>query len=423
MKGHVRATFASLGIRNFRLFFIGQSISEIGSWMQKMAQAWLILELTDSGTWLGVTLAAQQIPTLLITTWAGLLADRQRKRTILIWTASAGAVPALALGLLVYTGHATMEVVLVLALVTGVIDAIERPARQAFPGELVDSAHLANAVTLSNVMQNSGKAVGPAVAGVLISVVGMPWTFVVNAASFAAVILGLALMDTRALYLSNRVVRTRGQVREGFRYVRRTPALFGPLALLFATGLLAYNFQVTLPLIARDTFDGDAALAGAFLAALGLGSVLGGVALAGLLHATLRRMLLASALLGAVFAAIAVAPTAGVALAMVFVLGAVSVLYRSQASTWLQLTAEPSMRGRVISILVLCIGGTTPFGAPLVGWSSNEFGTRATFAFTAVGTLVASVAVAAYLRRHAAELQPDPQVLDEATFSSTTARP
>lgn len=419
---YLKATFASLAIRNYRLFFIGQAISQTGSWMQKMAQGWLVLELTDSGVWLGLVLAVQQLPTLLLTAWGGLLADRHHKRTILIWVAAAGAMPALLLGLLAFSGHISIEIVMALALAGGLVDAVERPARQAFPSEMVGRAHLANAVTLSNVVQNSGKAVGPAIAGVLISLVGFPWTFLINAASFSAVIWGLVLMDPRELHLLERVTAGRGQVREGLRYVQRTPTLLGPLILLAATGLLAYNFQVMLPLLARNTFDGDARLAGTLLASLGIGSVVGGLALAGVLNPTLPRILLASALLAAVFAAVAIAPTTGIALGVVFVLGAVSVVFRTQASTWLQLTAEPIMRGRVMSLLVLAIGGTTPIGAPLSGWLDARFGTRTAFAVASVSTIASTVAVACYLNRRSRRRAPGPKRPDSPARRGRSSR-
>ncbi len=273
----VGATFASLAVRNYRLFFVGQAISSVGNWMQKMAQAWLMLELTDSGFWLGLVLAAQQLPTLLFATWGGLLADRHDKRTILLWTAVAGAVPAVLLGVLSFGDHLSTWGVLAIAFGLGMVDAVEKPTRQAFASELVGPEHLSNAVTLSNVVQNTGKAVGPAVAGVLIALVGLPWTFLVNAASFAALIWATLAMDPLDLHLHRRIERARGQVREGLRYVWHTPRLLGPVLLLAITGMLAYNFQLMLPLLAREGFDGDARLAGIMLSAQGVGSVVGGL--------------------------------------------------------------------------------------------------------------------------------------------------
>jgi MFS family permease len=395
-------------VRNYRLFFLGQTVSNVGSWMQKMAQAWLMLELTDSGFWLGLVLAAQQLPTLFFATWGGVLADRHPKRTILVWTAVAGAVPALLLGVLSFGDHLATWSVLVIALGAGLVDAFEKPARQAFPSELVGPEHLANAVTLSNVVQNTGKAVGPAIAGLLIALVGLPWTFLINAASFAAVIWAALAMDPGKLQVHERAVRARGQVREALSYVWHTPRLLGPVMLLAVTGLLAYNFQLMLPLLAREGFDGDASLAGNMLSAQGIGSVIGGLGLAGILAPTLRRVVLAAMLLGASLAAIALTGDARVALALVLLMGVTSVAFRTLASTWLQLTARPEMRGRVMALLVLAIGGTTPVGAPAVGWVANQFGTRTAFGLVGAGTIVAALAVAVYLRRALADGLPEP---------------
>lgn len=395
----LRATFASLAVRNYRLFFVGQAISSVGNWMQKMAQAWLMLELTDSGFWLGLVLAAQQLPTLLFATWGGLLADRHDKRTILFWTAVACAVPAALLGLLSFGNHLSTWGVLAIAFGLGMVDAVEKPARQSFPSELVGPEHLANAVTLSNVVQNTGKAVGPAVAGALIAVVGLPWTFLVNAASFGGLIWATLTMDPVALHVHRRVEAARGQVREGLRYVWHTPRLLGPVVLLAFTGMLAYNFQLMLPLLARQGFDGDSRLAGIMLSAQGVGSVVGGLGLAGVLAPTLRRVVGAAALLGASLGAIALTNDPGVAVAFVLVMGVTSVAFRTLAGTWLQLTARPDMRGRVMSLLVVAIGGTTPIGAPVVGWVAGELGTRAAFGLVGTGTVLAAAAVAAYLRR------------------------
>ena len=186
MKRYLTATFVSLHTRNYRLYFIGQSVSLAGTWMQKMAQAWLVLELTNSGAWFGITLAAQQLPLLLLAPWGGLLADRMSKRNILIVTATAAMIPSILLGVLTLTHHINVGLVLGLALIGGLIDALDKPARQPFPSEMVSAPHLANAVMLNNIIQDTGTVVGPAVAGVMIAAVGLPYTFFLNALSFLA---------------------------------------------------------------------------------------------------------------------------------------------------------------------------------------------------------------------------------------------
>lgn len=415
MKPYLNATFISLRTRNYRLYFIGQSVSLAGTWMQKMAQAWLVLELTNSGGWLGITLAVQQLPLLFLAPWGGLLADRMNKRTILIVTASAAMIPSLLLGVLALTHHINVGFVLGLAVVGGLIDALDRPARQSFPSEMVSAPHLANAVMLNNIIQDTGKVVGPAVAGVLIAAVGLPYTFFVNALSFLAVLAGLLLMRPVDLSAPDRVARGAGQLRAGLAYVRATPRLFGPLALLASVGLVAYNFQLLLALLGRETFHGDARTVGYLLGALGAGSVIGGLALAGVMRATIGRIVGAATVLAVLLVATGLSPTLAVAFGSVFALGAASVLFKSVASTWLQLTAAPAMRGRVLALLVVAIGGTTPIGAPLMGWLAEQFGVRATFMLAGVLTAIAAALAYVYLRRTAEE--PDDSSVHHSPLS------
>lgn len=415
MKPYLNATFISLRTRNYRLYFIGQSVSLAGTWMQKMAQAWLVLELTNSGGWLGITLAVQQLPLLFLAPWGGLLADRMNKRTILIVTATAAMIPSLLLGVLTLTHHINVGLVLGLAVVGGLIDALDKPARQSFPSEMVSAPHLANAVMLNNIIQDTGKVVGPAVAGVLIAAVGLPYTFFVNSLSFLAVLAGLLLMRPVDLSAPDRIARGAGQLRAGLAYVRATPRLFGPLALLASVGLVAYNFQLLLALLGRETFHGDARTVGYLLGALGAGSVIGGLALAGVLRATIGRIVGAATVLAVLLVATGLSPTQAVAFGSVFALGAASVLFKSVASTWLQLTAAPAMRGRVLALLVVAIGGTTPIGAPLMGWLAEQFGVRATFMLAGVLTAIAAALAYVYLRRTADE--PDDSSVHHSPLS------
>jgi predicted MFS family arabinose efflux permease len=402
---YLATTFASLGLRNYRLFFFGQAISQTGTWMQKLAQAWLVLELTDSGTWLGATVALQQLPTLLIGSWAGLLADRHPKRRILVVVAALGIVPAFLLAALTGTDRINMPTVLVIVLFTGTLDAMEKPARHAFAGEMVTPDLLPNAVTLNNVVQETGKAVGPAIGALLIAGAGLQLAFFLNALSYVGVLTGLLLMRPSELDTPERVPRGRGQLRAGLGYVRRDPRLVGPLLLLASLGLLAYNFQVLLPIFARETFDGDAGTAGALLTSLGLGSVVGGLALAGILKPNLNRILAGALGMAALLSLTAAAPTLAAASLAVFLLGVVSVVFRTLASSWLQLTAAPAMRGRVLSLLVIAVAGTTPIGAPIAGWIATEFGARTAFLGAALGSVLAAAAVHFYLgpRRSGAE--------------------
>jgi MFS family permease len=399
VKRYLTATFASLRTRNYRLYFFGQTVSVTGTWMQKMAQAWLVLELTNSAAWLGITLAASQLPTLFLTPWGGLLADRFSKRNILIATAAASTIPALLLGVLTLTQHINVAIVLGLVLAVGIVEAMDKPARQSFPSEMVPARSLANAVMLNNVVQDIGKVIGPAIGGILIAAVGLPYTFFLNSISFIAVIAALVLMRPKELSTPDRLTSGAGQLRAGLAYVRATPQLLGPLALLASVGLVAYNFQLLMPLLARETFQGDARTAGYLLGALGAGSVVGGLALAGVVQATVGRIIAAAASLAVIFVATGLSPSLAMAFVLVFVLGATSILFKSIASTWLQLTADPAMRGRVLALLVVAIGGTTPIGGPAMGWFAEHFGTRATFVLAGVCTAIAATIAYLYLRR------------------------
>jgi MFS family permease len=402
VKRYFGATFASLKIRNYRLYFISQAISFTGTWMQKLAVAWLVLELTQSGTWLGATLALQQLPTLLLAPWGGVLADRFSKRTIMTWMAVAAMVPAVLLGVLTLAGNSSVYLVMGLALLGGFVDAFDKPARQSFPSEMVDAPRLANAVMLNSVVQDAGRVVGPAIGGVLIAFVGLAPTFFINAVSFVTVIVGLLLMRPGELAHPPRPPRSKGDLRAGLAYVRANPQLLGPLALLTCVGLVAINFQVLLPLLGHETFNGDARTVGYLLAALGAGSVVGGLALAGVLTASVGRIIGAAVVLGVLFVATGLSPTVSAALGAVFVLGASSMVYKSLTSTWLQLTAAPAMRGRVLALLVVALGGTTPVGAPLIGWLAEQFGARLTFVFAGGCTAVAALVTYFYARRVAA---------------------
>ena len=288
---------------------------------------------------------------------------------------------------------------LALALLLGVIESLDKPARHTFVSEIVGNDHIANAVTLNNVIVNIGKVAGPAVAGILIATVGLAPSFLINAASFVAVLVGLALIRTDDLTRATPTPRARGQLREGLRYVRGRPDLLAPLVLMTVTGLLAYEWTVILPLLARDTFDGGADAAGLMFTAMGAGAIVGGLALAAVLKATTNRLVALGLVFAGTLVATAAAPSLTFALGCLVVVGAASVAFRTVASSVLQLRADPEMRGRVIALLMVAIGGTTPIGGPLVGWIGDRYGARTTLVVAAVGTAIAAYAALRYMRR------------------------
>lgn len=398
MKRLIGATLASLSVRNYRLFFFGQMASTIGTWAQKVAQAWLILELTGSGVALGFTVAMQSLPVLLLGPWAGLLADRLDKHRILIIMASSAILPAVAIGVITATGNAAVWIVLCSAAVTGIIDAFEKPARQSFIIEMVGPKHLINALTLNNIVFNAGRLVGPAIAGVLIVTSGLAMSFFVNAGSFVAVLISLIAMRRSDLTPSHRATRSKGQLVEGFRYVRDEPGLLGPLVLLTVTGLLVWEWMVTIPLLARDAFNGDAQVVGWMFAAMGGGAVVGALALAGTLKATNARLGLFSLIFSVLLGVVAVMPALPAALILLFLVGSAGVSYRIITNSIAQLRSVPEMRGRTVSLFMMATNGMAPFSAPLLGWLCEVLGVRTTLLIGACVTAATAIAVLLFLR-------------------------
>ncbi len=390
MRAWASTTFSSLDTPNFRRYLAGQAVSLVGTWMQIVALGWLVLEITGSGTALGAVVAAQFLPILVLGPYGGLLADRLDKRRLLIVTQSILGLTALALGALVLTGAVELWMVVAVAVVFGVVTACDNPARQAFSVEMVGPERLRNAVSLHSIMVNVARAVGPAVAGVIIATAGTGICFVINAASYAAVLIALGTMDARALRPAPLAERRPGQVREGLAYIGRTPSLVVPLVMLGVMGTLAYEFQVVLPLLATGTFGGDAATYGVLTSAMGAGAIVGGLAVAGHGRTGLRPLTVAATALGAALIAVAVSPSLPVAVLALAATGAASIAFLATASTSLQLASEPRFRGRVMAIWTVAFLGSTPIGAPVVGAISEHVGPRAGLAAGAAACLVAA---------------------------------
>jgi len=361
-------TFSSLKVPNYRLYFTGQSISMVGTWMQMTAQAWLVLTLTHSSTDLGLTVALQALPVLLLGPYGGVIADRVDKRRLMIVLQIAMGFQALMLGLLVVFGSARFWEICLLAVVLGLNNAFENSARQAFVREMVGKDELRNAITLNSVTVNAARAVGPAIGGVLIATVGIGVCFLLNAASFAAVVTSLLIMDRSALRPSPPSGRASGQLREGLRYAARTPTIAIPLAMMGLVGLFAYEFSVSLPVLAERSFHGGAEAYGFMTAAMGIGAVIGGLFTAARGRTGLRPMIIASVGFGAAILVCAFAPFLGLTYAALLFVGWASVSFIAIGNSTIQLSAEPSMRGRVIALWQVAFQGTTPVGGPAIGW-------------------------------------------------------
>lgn len=359
--------FAALGVRNFRIYFAGQAISLAGTWMQAVAQSWLVLQLTHSGTMLGLVVAAQFLPVLVLAPYGGLIADRVSKRRLLVTTQSAMASLALALGLLTVTHAVRLWMVFLIALLLGTVNAADNPGRQSFVPEMVGRERLQNAVSLNSVMVNASRAAGPAVAGILIAAAGTGVCFLANSASYAAVLVALARIRTADLRRAPPVSREPGQIRQGLRYVRRTRGLLLPLLMMALVGTLAYEFQVVLPLLARVSLHGNAATYGFLTSAMGAGAVIGGLAVATASSSGLGRLTLAAAAFGAAIFAAALVPSLPAELVALGFVGAGSIAFLATGNTTLQLTSDPRFRGRVMALWSVTFLGSTPVGGPLIG--------------------------------------------------------
>lgn len=389
------STFRSLNVRNFRLFWSGQLVSMSGTWMQSVAQNWLVLSLTGSGVALGVTVALQFLPMLLFGMWGGLIADRFEKRRILLVTQVVPMVLAVAMFGLVATGVVTLWMVYLFAFLLGLVFTVDMPTRQSFVVELVGPEQVANAVGLNSAMFNTGRVVGPAVAGILIATAGIAPTFLLNALSYVAVVAALVAMRPEELFPQARAERTPGAIRAGLRYVWSTPVLRATLLLVAVIGTFGMNFAVVLPLLARYTFDGGAALYGWLTALMSLGSVLGALAAGGRLGPTRRMLLGAGAAFGILTLGAAVAPSPATVAAVLVLAGVAIMLFLATANTTLQLTTDPAFRGRVMALYGLVFLGSTPVGGPLLGWISGHWGARWGLAVSGGASLVAAVVAGA----------------------------
>jgi MFS family permease len=369
--------FRSLRVRNYRLYASGQLVSLTGTWMQRVAQDWLVLELTNSGTALGVVTALQFGPSLLFGLWGGVLADRGDKRRILFATQTGLAFVALLLGLLDIAGIVTYWQVLVLASTLGLITAIDTPVRQSFVVEMVGRRELTNAVAINSTIFNSGRIIGPALAGVLISAVGTGWAFVANALSSVAVLAALGLMRTAELFPSPRATRAGGQLREGLRYVRARPDLVRTMILIFVFGTFGLNFAITCALMSKQVFHHGASGYGLLSTALAVGACCGAVLATRRVERPSTLFLFGMAGLFSVAEIAAGMMPSFLWTAIVLVPTGLAMLsVTTAANAHIQLGVAPMMRGRVMSLYLVCFMGGTPAGAPLIGWLAGSAGPR-----------------------------------------------
>lgn len=370
-----RETFASLHVRNFRLFFGGQLVSQVGNWMTLVAQTLLVLQLTDSGVALGLLAAAQFGPVLLIGPFAGLVADRSDKRRLLLVVQALAMVQTTLLAVVAFAGLPVWTIYVV-ALFGGFTTAFDNPARRAFVVEMVPTEDVANAVSLNSALMTSSRVVGPALAGVLITTVGYGWTFAVDAVSYLAVLWSLWMIRPGELLRSPVAERARGQVREGLRYVRSVPRLWVPLVMMAVIGTLAFNFSTVFPLYVTRDLGGTDTTFTILFSVVSVGSLLGALAVARRTRVRVRSVAWSGIAFGACLAALAVTPGLGLALPLSLLLGLASIAFLTSSTAIVQIEAAPEMRGRVLALQAMLFLGSTPIGGPIVGWVSQTAGAR-----------------------------------------------
>ncbi|WP_329337822.1 MFS transporter [Streptomyces sp. NBC_00663] len=381
--------FSSLRNRNYRLFFLGQVVSNTGTWMQRIAQDWLVLSLTGSATAVGVTTALQFLPMLLFGLYGGVLVDRLPKRPTLLVTQSAMALTGLALAFLTLTGHVEVWHVYVAAFAVGLATVVDNPARQTFVSEMVGPDQLQNAVSLNSANFQSARLVGPAVAGLMITGVGTGWAFLANGLSFIAPITGLLLMRARDLHAVRRAPRGKGQLREGLHYVAGRPDLIWTIVLVGFVSTFGFNFPVYLSAFADDVFHAGAGSYSLFNTVMAIGSLAGALLAARRGTARLRVLVVGAVAFGALEIVASIAPSLWLFALLMMPIGMFGMTVNVTANSSVQLSTDPAMRGRVMSLYMMVFMGGAPLGAPIAGWITDAYGVRAGMA---VGGAIAAAA-------------------------------
>jgi len=402
--GMIRRTFHALQTRNYRLFFTGQVVSAVGTWMQRVAQDWLILELGGGAVGLGIGLALQSAPVLFLSMWGGLVTDRHDTRRVLLASQLGFAGLALTLGILTLTGQATLLIVYAMAFLLGIANIIDKPARHSFVLELVGPEGAANAVSLNSSINNSARLIGPAIAGIVISLWGTAVTFLLNAGTFAAIIVALLMMDPSKMHPRETAPAGRGQVVEGFRSSMRRPDLRTPLIATLILSTLSQNFRLTLPLMASAAFGRGVTGYGLLMSALGVGALFGALMCANLARPSQRMAGMAALGFGLLLFLAAMAPEYWILALVVVGVGVFSTTFNATSQTLLLLRSDRDKRGRVMAIRELFSNGLTPVGALLIGWVCAVVNPRAGLV---VGG-VAAVGAAALMMRRAPAVREEP---------------
>lgn len=383
-------TFRSLRNRNFRLFLTGQLISQTGTWMTTITQTLLVLSLTRSGIALGLLAAFQFGPVLMFGAWAGAVADRADKRTLLMRIQSLSMLVSLTLGVVVLAGWASIPLIFALAAVQGVLTAFDNPTRRAFVVEMVPESDVPNAVSLNSAVMTGSRVVGPAMAGALVLWVGHGWPFIVDAITYLAVLTGLLVMRPADLFRTVPMARGKGQVRQGLRYIADRPELFVPLVMMAIIGTFAFNFSVTVPLLVDGPLGGGTTTFTWLFSVLSVGSVTGALLTARRTEVTPTHLVVSAGAFGVAMLMLAVAPALWVTFPVMVGLGLASISFMTSCTSIVQLLAGPTYRGRVLAIQAMVFLGSKPIGGPILGWISDSAGPRAGIAVGGMACLVAA---------------------------------
>lgn len=415
-----RDTFLSLGVRNYRLYFIGQAVSLSGHWMQTVARSWLVLQLSGSGTAVGGAVAMEFLPILIFGPVGGVLVDRFPKKKILLISQAAAGIIALSLGITVFLNIAELWMIYLFAFCHGLVRVVDNPTRQTFILEMVGKERLANGISLYSSEVNLARVLGPAVAGLLIATIGIAFCFILNGLSYGAVLLTLFMMREHELHTTPLVSRAKRQVMAGLHYAATSPVLRNTLIMLALTGMFAYEWNVSLPILARFTFGGDAGSFAALMSSMGVGAVAGGLFAASRRRTSPRMLVLAALLLGTAMILAAFSPTFFWAMAGMAVVGFFSINFSSLANVTLQLESAPMMRGRIMALWAVAFLGTTPIGGPLIGWIGEHVSGRWGLATGGIAALVAAgIGAFTFKKERAVEIPAEVEIASEQASVET----
>jgi MFS family permease len=389
LRGTATATFRSLHVRNFRLFFTGQLISQVGNWLTLIAQTLLVLKLTDSGIALGLLAAFQFGPVLLFGAFAGLVADRSDKRKLLLIVQALAMVQSFTLATLAFSHHPPVWSIYLVAMFGGLTTAFDNPARRSFVVEMVEEDDVTNAVSLNSALMTGSRIIGPALGGLLVATAGFGWAFLIDGISYTAVLAGLYMMRTEDLRQPPVTPRGKGQVRAGLAYAWSIAELRVPLIMMTVIGTLAFNFQTVLPLFAERDLGGGDGLFSVLMSVVSVGSLCGALRSARRSDVHVRVVSLSALGFALAMGALAVAPNTGFAFLFGAAMGFASISFMTTSTAIVQLRAKPSMRGRVLALQSIVLLGSTPIGGPVLGALSEHWGARWGLGLGAVATLAA----------------------------------